>query len=899
MTNVMSRPLDGNKRFREMLARGEFKIENGMVVPVSREERGCDVLTPPPKRRHRTARQDDHPCRSGSPSSSSSSSSSYSSYSSSSSSSSAYPSSGSEQSDVPSMRDVLNTKAAEVENKTKPGKKRRSAPTYTNCVWPRSKACCVHRCEGTPSSGHYNTNDVLAFRSYYHELSTLDRRHFMANRLGEEYALSGRHRGKGPHKAYYLDNVEHVRMGNLKVTASKKLRRVCQTFFVFALGVSTCAVSQPTSGTKTFVVESQGTKFQPRRKAQHVTDWLLDFAQYYQISPDNDFVYLPYADRASVYDMYKTQTEMASGTPASKTYFIALWGTEVALQHIRIRRWLRFALCDDCVGFRLRRSETMDHKAREAVKVEERAHHKFVTGERGSYYKRGSIAETHSRDALSVIIDGSDNSQYWSPYFREKTSSSQSMWKVGLHVMGAIVHGRLAYCYTILDTVPLGGNVTIDILHRVLAAEFDKNGDLPPVLYLQLDNTSRQCKNKYVMAWLAYLVHIGVFKEVYVSFLPKGHTHEDIDQMFSRIAAYLRKHDCPSPRAFLDCIRSAYTYKKTVPTVEHLTHVANISDWISDYIAVLPHISQWHQFQLRAQGLGKDKEVRLRVREWIATDDDRSRWCGLKPHEFDSAIFRTTDPATVTFLSTPPFGSTHVPPTPRKPKRTKTKMGDKEDRDPVARLNTDIENVILRRKIGPGDSESLREAVRILNADDTAHPLLFDWDTTVYLESYDRALETEDTEEKEKSDRDLEDVRVHHAVGSVWIVRSDFDSRQRWKKTPKDQLEMHWVVRVVGVAFRVEDSGEILIPVRYYENVGTGEDRSRVKTKRTKYQLGDITADLTPQDLQLETQLNAPARSGGWSFISHHKMPAVEHTTERWWRNAMGKYDVGRGGDGC
>jgi hypothetical protein len=295
------------------------------------------------------------------------------------------------------------------------------------------------------------------------------------------------------------------------------------------------------------------------------------------------------------------------------------------VSHIRIRRWLRFAVFDDCVNFRLRRSETMGHKVREAIKVEERAHHKFVTGERGSYYKRCSIAETQPRAALNVIIDGSDNSQYWSPYFREKTSSSQSMWNMSLHVMGAIVHGRGAYCYTILDTVPLGGNVTIDILHRVIAAEFEKEGELPDVLYAQLDNTTRQCKNKYVIAWAAYLVHIGVFKEVYISFLPKGHTHEHIDQMFPRISAYLRKHDCPSPRAFGDCIRAAYTFNDKIPVVEHLTHVANISDWITDYIEVLPKITKWHQFEFRTHGTGGDRDVRLRVREWLATDDERSR----------------------------------------------------------------------------------------------------------------------------------------------------------------------------------------------------------------------------------------------------------------------------------
>jgi hypothetical protein len=42
-----------------------------------------------------------------------------------------------------------------------------------------------------------------------------------------------------------------------------------------------------------------------------------------------------------------------------------------------------------------------------------------------------------------------------------------------------------------------------------------------------------------VFAYLKSLVDCGVFENIYVSFLPVGHTHCDIDQMFSRIAVYM------------------------------------------------------------------------------------------------------------------------------------------------------------------------------------------------------------------------------------------------------------------------------------------------------------------------------------------------------------------------
>ena len=43
-----------------------------------------------------------------------------------------------------------------------------------------------------------------------------------------------------------------------------------------------------------------------------------------------------------------------------------------------------------------------------------------------------------------------------------------------------------------------------------------------------------------VLAWLQMLVDTHVFDEILVSFLPVGHTHEDIDQRFSVISRALR-----------------------------------------------------------------------------------------------------------------------------------------------------------------------------------------------------------------------------------------------------------------------------------------------------------------------------------------------------------------------
>ena len=78
-----------------------------------------------------------------------------------------------------------------------------------------------------------------------------------------------------------------------------------------------------------------------------------------------------------------------------------------------------------------------------------------------------------------------------------------------------------------------------------------------------MDNTCRDNKNKYMLVYSALLVEIGLFvkvsfngnlrvhaaydlqcihtyTQVKISFLPVGHTHEDIDQLFSCISRCLK-----------------------------------------------------------------------------------------------------------------------------------------------------------------------------------------------------------------------------------------------------------------------------------------------------------------------------------------------------------------------
>ena len=66
---------------------------------------------------------------------------------------------------------------------------------------------------------------------------------------------------------------------------------------------------------------------------------------------------------------------------------------------------------------------------------------------------------------------------------------------------------------------------------------------LPPILFLQLENCGGENKNHYLFSFVSMLTTKSIFTIVYVSFLPFGHTHEDIDGTYGRLTAQLKRQD--------------------------------------------------------------------------------------------------------------------------------------------------------------------------------------------------------------------------------------------------------------------------------------------------------------------------------------------------------------------
>jgi hypothetical protein len=172
------------------------------------------------------------------------------------------------------------------------------------------------------------------------------------------------------------------------------------------------------------------------------------------------------------------------------------------------------------------------------------------------------------------------------PYFHEKSKTSSEAFKQKYHLLGAIVHGIGMWVFTMSHRFQADSNATIEVLQRLLKEIEQKNPGkrLPKKLYVQMDNCVRENKNKYVLGYLSWLVQRRVFDEIQLSFLPVGHTHEDIDQMFSRIAIQLRTHNAVDLEELKTVVTNAIVKFNVRPEFRSIHSVANLKDWLTPYL---------------------------------------------------------------------------------------------------------------------------------------------------------------------------------------------------------------------------------------------------------------------------------------------------------------------------
>ena len=134
------------------------------------------------------------------------------------------------------------------------------------------------------------------------------------------------------------------------------------------------------------------------------------------------------------------------------------------------------------------------------------------------------------------------------------------------------------------------------------------------LIYCKLDNCPSENKNQFMLGCLCWLVHLHIFTTIHLSFLPVGHTHEDIDQLFS-ITTKMKKKPCPTVdeanRALLSSFLSI-----PAPKQHDLKWVWGWKEFLSPYLYTLHGIKKPHSFKIERD---HDSKVKIWAKERVTS----------------------------------------------------------------------------------------------------------------------------------------------------------------------------------------------------------------------------------------------------------------------------------------
>ena len=176
-------------------------------------------------------------------------------------------------------------------------------------------------------------------------------------------------------------------------------------------------------------------------------------------------------------------------------------------------------------------------------------------------------------------MDKWDSNKTTCPYFARSPGHWWSSLKHNVleqHVLGILVHREPNRHYFFIGNgnISGGANLNIEGLRRVLVDLCSGGAHLPRTLCVQGDNASDN-KCWAVILFLAMLVYHDYVADAFLSFLVVGHTHEDIDQVFSVLSRFIKAIGrVVDPIQFDEELSAAMENR-----LAHFEHVLSILDW--------------------------------------------------------------------------------------------------------------------------------------------------------------------------------------------------------------------------------------------------------------------------------------------------------------------------------
>ncbi len=298
--------------------------------------------------------------------------------------------------------------------------------------------------------------------------------------------------------------------------------------------------------------------------------------------PDLDEIHLPYFRKRDVYAYFKDEFRILNNSNVkcpTKSYFYRTW--KIYNKNIKIRKLGRFAKCTACEQLRKTIHDAAarrDFKSLAIYRRKKAEHNELIAKERREYKKKRDQARLQPDQFLSIIVDGADQSAFGLPHFMIKTKDDRGH-SLKVRLIGLLEHNQTNQLrlFTLTEEYPTGANHVIEAIHRFLNERINQS-ILPRTFFIQVENCTKENKNRFLFSYIESLIRWKLFHEVVVAFLPVGHTHEDIDQTFSRTSDRLRCNDAITLSDLHDELRQVYNDKTTVCAMSNVVNWSGLCE---------------------------------------------------------------------------------------------------------------------------------------------------------------------------------------------------------------------------------------------------------------------------------------------------------------------------------
>ena len=225
---------------------------------------------------------------------------------------------------------------------------------------------------------------------------------------------------------------------------------------------------------------------------------------------------------------------------------------------LRIRKKNHHSKCSQCLRHRLIIRKLGHNPV--AMRSQVRAlqeHLRRQYADRQVYWRWRSESRACSESAapavLTLIVDSMDAAKHAWPRSRSMMSKEFASWsRPRLSSTTVLAHGRLVLTVLSPHFLPSNSSRSVEVVSHALSVMQTAGCDLRGThLVLQGDNASKELKNNCLLQWAAQQVAVRRLGQCSLSFLSSGHSHEDIDGLFSVYSQWLdRKPEVHTPHDF-------------------------------------------------------------------------------------------------------------------------------------------------------------------------------------------------------------------------------------------------------------------------------------------------------------------------------------------------------------